>query len=99
MGGGGTSRFSDESFLSHSAENFRRRIFYCCNNFGYQKSLDKRGVIKIFHRLFLSHSAEKLRRESFTVATASGMGKLCIKVGSVKIFHLNFLSSQCRNFP
>ena len=29
-GGGGVSRFSVENFLSHSAENFRRGILYCC---------------------------------------------------------------------
>ena len=32
---GGVSRFSAESFLSHSCENFRRGILYCCNTFGY----------------------------------------------------------------
>ena len=42
--GEGVSRFSVENFLSHSTENFRRRILYCCNNFGYRKSLDKGGV-------------------------------------------------------
>ena len=31
------------NLLSHSAENFRRGTFYCCINFGYRKSLDKRG--------------------------------------------------------
>ena len=33
--GGGVSRFSAETFMSHSAENFRRGILYCCINFGY----------------------------------------------------------------
>ena len=51
-GGGGVSRFSVENFLSHSAEIFRRGILYCCNNFGYRKSLDKRGGIPIFRRSF-----------------------------------------------
>ena len=32
-----------QNFLSHSAENFRRGILYCCINFGYRKSLDKRA--------------------------------------------------------
>ena len=41
--GGGVARFSTESFLSHSCENFRRGILYCCNRFGYRKNLDKRG--------------------------------------------------------
>ena len=50
-GGGGVSRRSIEKFLSHSAENFRRGILFCCINFGYRKSLDKKGAnIKIFRR-------------------------------------------------
>ena len=32
-GGGGVSRFYIENFLSHSAENFRGGILYCCINF------------------------------------------------------------------
>ena len=47
-GGGGVSRFSVENFLSHSAEIFRRGILYCCNNFGYRKSLDKGGGVSRF---------------------------------------------------
>ena len=42
-GEGGVSRFSVENFLSHSAENLRRGILYCCIDFGYRKSLNKRG--------------------------------------------------------
>ena len=45
---GGVSRFSVEKFLSHSAENFRRGIVYCCINFGFRKSLDKKGVYQDF---------------------------------------------------
>ena len=33
---GGASRFSVENVLSHSAENFRRGILYCCTNFGFR---------------------------------------------------------------
>ena len=59
---GGLSRFSAEVFLSHSAEKFRRGILYCCNTFGYRKSLDKRGggVSRFSVETFLSHSAENL---------------------------------------
>ena len=35
--------FPSKNFLSHSAENFRRGILYCCINLGYRKSLEKRG--------------------------------------------------------
>ena len=60
----GVSRYSVENFFSHSAENFRRGIFYCCINFGYREILDRTrgGNIKILHRFFLAHSAEKSRR-------------------------------------
>ena len=40
---GGESKFSIENFLGHSAGNFRRGVLYCCNNFAYRKSSDKRG--------------------------------------------------------
>ena len=33
--GGGVSSFSVETFMSHSAENFRRGVLYCCIIFGY----------------------------------------------------------------
>ena len=52
--GEGVSRFSVENFLSHSAENFRRGILYCCNNFGYRKSLDKGGVSRFSVEVFVS---------------------------------------------
>ncbi len=39
----GVSKVYVEMFLSHSAENFRRRMLYCCINFGNRKSLEKRG--------------------------------------------------------
>ena len=38
-GGGGVSRFSVQNFLSHSAEFFRRRTFWCFTTFGYRKNL------------------------------------------------------------
>ena len=36
-------KISRQKLLCHSAENFRWGILYCCINFGYGKSLDKRG--------------------------------------------------------
>ena len=65
---GGASRFPVQKFLSHSAENFPRVILYCCNNFGYRESLDKRrggGVSSLCVEGFLSHSAKKVRRGTF----------------------------------
>ena len=57
---GGVSRFSVEKFLSHSAEKIRRAILHCCDNFGYRKSLDKRGGIKIFRRKFFVSQCRKI---------------------------------------
>ena len=42
-GGGGAPTFSVEKFLSQRAEKLRKGILYCCINFGYRKSVDKRG--------------------------------------------------------
>ena len=177
-GGGGVSRFSIESFLSHSAENLRRESFtvalfsgtekvgiewaeyhdnpsiflshsvenfrrgilycciisgsekvygqkdekeyqdvpskifcptvpkisvgnhYCCINFGYRKSLEKRGrgVSRFSIESFLSHSAEKLRRESFTVALVSGTENVWIERGEYQDNPSIFFVSQCRKF-
>ncbi len=47
--GGGVSSFPVENFLSHSAENFRRGILYCCISFL------GRGAIKFLRRkIFVS---------------------------------------------
>ena len=48
----GVSGFSVEKFLSHSAENFRRGILYCCINLGYRKSLEKRGYQDFTSKIF-----------------------------------------------
>ena len=73
-GGGGESRFSVENFLSHSAENFRRRILYCCTKFGYRKSLEKRGgeVQHFLSKIFCLTLPKDSVGESFTVALVSG---------------------------
>ena len=95
------SRFSVENFLPHSVENFRRGILYCCNIFGYRKSLDKRrrGVSRFSVENFFSHSAENLSRgESFSVSLNSGIGKLYASEGYVTIFCRFFLSHSAKNF-
>ena len=64
-GGGGYQDFPSNFFLPHSAEKFRRGILYCCSNFGYRKSLDKRegaGVSRYSVENFLSHSPEIVRK-------------------------------------
>ena len=68
--GGGISRFSVENFLSHSAENFRAGILYCCNNFGYRKNLNKRGgeYQDFPSKIFCLTLPKTSVGESFTVA-------------------------------
>ena len=100
-GGGGASRVSVENLLSHSAENFRRGILYCCNNFGYRKILDKRGgSIKIFRGKIFCLTVPKVSvGESFTVALNSGIEKIWIREGGVSRFSVeNFLSHSAESF-
>ena len=73
-----------------SAENFCRGILYCCNNFGYRKSLDKGGGgITIFRR-FLSHCIEIFHWRTLWCFR---------KILSSNIFmHRRWASRFCRNF-
>ena len=59
---GGVWRFYVEKFLSHIAKKFRRGILYCCINFGYRKSLDKRGEYHYFLSKIFRLSDENIRR-------------------------------------
>ena len=77
--GGGVSRFSVESFLSHSAENFCRGILYCCINFGYGKSLEKRGDQDFTSKTFCLTMPRISVGGSFTVAIISGIEKVWIR--------------------
>ena len=79
--GGGVSRFSVEFFLSHSAENFRRGIPYCCINFGYRKSFEKRGYQDFMSKIFCLTVPKIFVGESFTVALTSGTEKSLDKRG------------------
>ena len=97
--GGGSIKIFCRKFLSHSAENFRRGIFYCCINFGYRKSLEKRGgEYQDFTSKIFCLTVPKISvGESFTVAIISGIEKVWIRGGgSIKIFRRKFFLSQCR---
>ena len=100
---GGVSRFSVKIFLSHSVENFRRGILYCCINFRWRKSLWTRGgkeVSRFSIEKFFSHTAENLRRESFAVGLISGTQKIWIRGVSIKTFRQKcFLSHSAEIFP
>ena len=104
----GVPKFSVENFLSHSAdENFRRRIFYCCINFGYRKSSEKRegGEYQDFPSKIFCLTVPKISvGESFIVALISGTEKVWRRVGGgggggVPRFSVeNFLSHSAENF-
>ena len=97
--GGGVWSFYVEKFLSHSADKFRRGILYCCINFGYRKSLDKRVEYHDFlSKIFCLTVPKTSVWESFTVALISGIEKVWIRGGSITIFCRKFFVSQCRKF-
>ena len=82
---GGYQDFTSNIF-SHSAENFRRGILYCCINFGYRKSLDKMGggVSRFSVESFLSHSAENYLRGILYCCINFGYRKSLDKRGGEK---------------
>ena len=89
--------------MSHSVENFRRGILYCCINFRWRKSLWTRGgkeVSRFSIEKFFSHTAENLRRESFAVGLVSGTQKVRIRGVNIKTFRQKcFLSHSAEIFP
>ena len=83
--------------MSHNAENFRRGILYCCNNFGYRKSLDKGGgSITIFCRSFCLTVPKYFIGEHFGVSEEFFYRKFsCIgRWGGASRFCRNFLSHR-----
>ena len=70
--------FPSKIFCLKLPKNFRRGILYCCIDFGYRKSLDKRrGVVSRFSvKNFLSHNAENFRRGTPWCFTNFGCRKM-----------------------
>ena len=94
-GGGGVSRFSIETFSSHSAENFRKGILYCCNNFGYRESLDKGGgEYHDFPSKFLSHCTEIFHWRNTLVFQKNSFIENFHAYGGASRFCRNFLSHK-----
>ena len=98
---GGVSRYSVENFLSHSAENFRRRILFCCIIFGYRKSLDKRGEgrIKIFQRNFFVSVPKISVGKSFSDSLISGTEKVWRRGGGGGGIKISRQSFFCLTVP
>ena len=58
---GGGIKIFHRLFLSHSAEKLRRGVLYCCNSFGYRKTLVKRGEHQGFpSKIFVSQCRKHL---------------------------------------
>ena len=105
MGGGwcGLSQFSVENFLSHSAENFRRRPLYFFINFGYRKMLGIReGVTHVFRsKIFCLTVPKSFVGEPFcaVLQKVSGMEEIYGEEGGLPGFHVEkFLSHSSENF-
>ena len=100
-GGGGVSRCSVESFLSHIAENFRRGILYCCFNFAHRKSLEKRWAEyqDSTSNFFCLTVPKYFVVEPFSISIISGIEKVSIRGGVSRFSVEFFFVSHCRKFP
>ena len=94
--------YPSKFFWSLIAENFRRRIFYCCINLGCRKSLVKKnGVSRFSVEDFLVSLVLKFSEgKSFTAALILGIEKVWIEGGGrVSRFSVeNYLSHSAENF-
>ena len=80
---GEDSPFSDEIFLSHSAENFRSGTFQCFGKVPASKNfMHKKGISLFPVELFSSQTAKRFRKEPFNVSEKFGYRKfLCVRKG------------------
>ena len=83
--------------MSHSAENFRKRIILFLRKILVSKRfMDEKGVLHLSVEIFWPHSAEKFRGHSFNVSENLGYRKTLCIIGGITIFRLKFFLSQCR---
>ena len=98
--GGGSITIFRGNFLFYSAEKFCKGALSCCSNFGYRKSLDKKGV-EYQHfpsKIFCLAVPKVFVGESFTVAVFLGTGKVWIRKGwSINYFRRKYLSHSAEN--
>ena len=90
------SRFSVEEVLSHSPENFRRGILYCCISFGYRKLwITGLGYPDFLSKIFCLTVPKFSVRESF-IALISGTEEVWRRGGGgVSIFSVEKFLSHC----
>ena len=87
--------------MSHSAEKLRRGNCFCCINFGYRNSLDKRGGYQDFPLKIICLTVPKtLAGEPFRVSQNLLTGKVyeLEGVGLSRFTVENFLSQSAENF-
>ena len=71
----------------------------CFINFGYRKSLDKRGGVSTLSvENSGSHSAEKFRGHPFNVSEKLGYRKILCIIGGITNFRRKFLSHSAEKF-
>ena len=101
--GGGSFKIFYRKFFSQCREFPKGGILYCCNNFGYRKSLDKGGgggSITIFCRSFCLTVPKYFIGEHFGDSEKFFNRKFsCIEGGASRFFR-NFLShmTESKNF-
>ncbi len=101
---GGVSIFYVENFLSHSAdENFRRRILYCCNKFGYRKKFGGEGGGEVsrfsVNNFLLTVPTKNSVGESFIVVLISGIEKVWSRGGEGWEYQVFPLKIFCLTVP
>ena len=97
---GGSFKIFRRNFFVSQCRKFPQGILYCCFNFGYRKSLDKRGGggYQDFPSKFFCLTVPKIFvGEPFSVSLISGIEKFYASEGYVKSFHRKFFVSQYRN--
>ena len=97
------SRFSVETFLSHSTETLRRGTLICgvSEDFRERKSLWIRGRGRyqdFFSKNFVSQCRKKIAGGPIRESVIAGDEKFYASEGYVTIFRRNFFVSQHRNF-
>ena len=96
-GEGGVSGFFVKSFLSHSAEKFRRGTLQCVTNFGYRKILCFREFCHDFLLNFFCLTVPKIFVEDPSVfQRISGSENVYAYEGKISIFYGKFVLSQYR---
>ena len=96
---GGIHDYPSKTFLSHSAEIFRRGTLLCFRSFGYRKILCLRGEYHDFLPKEICLTVPKnFVKEPFSMSLISGIERFYASESYVTILCQKFFVSQCRKF-